>query len=54
MTRKSYPSDVSEEEWHFVAPYLTLIQLLASLHFVVFAIRMLPKAAAVLAAAGSS
>ena len=22
--RKPYPSDVSDEEWHFVAPYLTL------------------------------
>ncbi|NMG16689.1 transposase, partial [Aromatoleum bremense] len=25
MSRKPYPSDVSEEEWHFVAPYLTLM-----------------------------
>lgn len=25
MNRKPYPSDVSEEEWSFVAPYLTLI-----------------------------
>ena len=25
MTRKVYPSDVSEEEWEFVAPYLTLM-----------------------------
>ena len=24
-TRKSYPSDVSEDEWAFVAPYLTLM-----------------------------
>lgn len=24
-TRKSYPSDVSDEEWAFVAPYLTLM-----------------------------
>jgi transposase len=23
-TRKPYPSDVTDEEWHFVAPYLTL------------------------------
>ena len=23
--RKPYPSDVSDEEWAFVAPYLTLI-----------------------------
>ena len=25
MTRKSYPSDVSDEEWAFVLPYLTLM-----------------------------
>lgn len=25
MTRKPYPSDVSDEEWAFVAPYLTLL-----------------------------
>ena len=25
-TRKAYPSDVSEEEWAFVAPYLTLMR----------------------------
>ena len=25
MNRKSYPSDVSDEEWIFVAPYLTLM-----------------------------
>jgi len=25
MTRKSYPTDVSDEEWAFVAPYLTLM-----------------------------
>lgn len=25
MTRKPYPSDVSDEEWSFVAPYLTLM-----------------------------
>ena len=25
QTRKAYPSDVSDEEWAFVAPYLTLI-----------------------------
>ena len=25
MTRKPYPSDVSDEEWNFVAPYLALI-----------------------------
>ena len=27
MTRKPYPSDISEEEWHFVAPYLTLMDV---------------------------
>lgn len=25
MNRKAYPSDVSDEEWSFVAPYLTLM-----------------------------
>jgi transposase len=25
MRRKPYPSDISDEEWNFVAPYLTLI-----------------------------
>src|SRR5690242_2675506 len=25
MARKPYPSDVSDDEWAFVAPYLTLI-----------------------------
>jgi transposase len=25
-TRKSYPSDVRDEEWHFVLPYLTLMR----------------------------
>lgn len=25
--RKPYPSDVSDEEWEFVAPYLTLLAL---------------------------
>ena len=25
--RKPYPSDVTEEEWQFVAPYLTLLPL---------------------------
>ena len=25
MNRKSYPSDVTDEEWSFVAPYLTLM-----------------------------
>jgi transposase len=26
MTRKNYPSDVSDDEWAFVAPYLTLMR----------------------------
>ena len=26
MERKAYPSDVSDEEWAFVAPYLTLMR----------------------------
>lgn len=26
MSRKAYPSDVSDEEWAFVAPYLTLMK----------------------------
>jgi len=27
MTHKSYPSDVTDDEWHFVMPYLTLMSL---------------------------
>ena len=27
MPRKPYPSDVSDEEWSFVAPYLSLIDV---------------------------
>ena len=30
MTRKPYPSDVSDEKWNFVAPYLALIDEQAS------------------------
>ena len=26
MNRKPYPSDVTDEEWAFVAPYLTLMR----------------------------
>ncbi len=26
-SRKPYPTDVSDEEWEFVAPYLTLMRL---------------------------
>ena len=26
LTRKSYPSDVTDEEWSFCAPYLTLMK----------------------------
>ena len=25
MKRKAYPSDVSDEEWEFIAPYLALV-----------------------------
>jgi len=49
MNRKTYPSDVSDEEWAFVAPYLTLmkedapqrehsLRQVFKLHFVAFAI----------------
>ena len=27
MTRKTYPSDVTDEEWQLVLPYLTLVPL---------------------------
>ena len=30
MPRKNYPSDVSDEEWAFVAPYLTLMREVAA------------------------
>ena len=26
MNRKAYPTDVSDEEWAFIAPYLTLMR----------------------------
>jgi transposase len=26
MTRRGYPSDLSDDEWAFVAPYLTLMR----------------------------
>jgi len=26
MTRKAYPSDICDDEWAFVAPYLTLMR----------------------------
>ena len=26
MNRKAYPSDVTDEEWQFVVPYLTLMR----------------------------
>lgn len=29
VDRKGYPSDVSEEEWSFAAPYLTLMNVMA-------------------------
>jgi transposase len=51
MSRKSYPSDVSEEEWHFVAPYLTLMNEAApqrhhSLREVFNALRWIARAGA--------
>lgn len=27
MRKKGYPSDVSDEEWEYVAPYLTLMKV---------------------------
>lgn len=49
MNRKPYASDVSEEEWHFVAPYLTLMNQAApqrhhSLRDVFNALRWLARA----------
>jgi hypothetical protein len=50
VRRKPYRSDVSDEEWAFVAPYLTLCredaaqQTLAGLHYVPFACLLLSKA----------
>ena len=51
MTRKPYPSDVSEDEWDFVAPYLALIDEQApqrhySLREVFNALRWLARAGA--------
>jgi transposase len=51
VTRKPYPSDISDEEWHFVAPYLTLIDEAApqrrySLREVFNALRWLARAGA--------
>jgi len=51
MTRKPYPSDVSDEEWNFVAPYLALIDEQApqrrhSLRQVFNALRWLARAGA--------
>ncbi len=51
MNRKPYPSDVSDEEWNFVAPYLCLIDEQApqrryGLHEVFNALRWLARAGA--------
>ena len=51
MTRKPYPSDVNDEEWNFVAPYLALIDEQApqrrhSLREVFNALRWLARAGA--------
>ena len=49
MSRKVYPTDVSDEEWDFVAPYLTLIredavQCVHALRDVFDAVRWMVKA----------
>ena len=51
MSRKSYPTDVSDEEWSFAAPYLTLMQEAApqrqhSLRDVFDALRWIARAGA--------
>jgi transposase len=51
MNRKAYPSDVSDDEWAFVAPSLTLIteeapQRVHSLHEVCDGLRWLVRAGA--------
>jgi transposase len=51
MDRKSYPSDISDDEWAFVAPYLTLMteeapQRLYSLREVFNGVRWLVRAGA--------
>ena len=51
MTRKPYPTDVSEEEWSFAAPYLALMTEAApqrqhSLREVFNALRWLVRAGA--------
>ena len=51
MTKKPYPSDVSDEKWNFVAPYLALIdehasQRRHSLREVFNALRWLARAGA--------
>jgi len=51
MSRKPYPSDVSDEEWAFVAPYLTLMtedapQRVYSLREVFNSLRWLVRAGA--------
>jgi transposase len=52
MNRTPYPSDVSDDEWAFVAPYLTLMaedapQLEHSLREVVHGLRWMVRAGAV-------
>jgi transposase len=51
MERKAYPTDVSDEEWAFVAPYLTLMtedapQRDHSLHEVLKGLRWIVRAGA--------
>jgi hypothetical protein len=50
LERKAYPSDVTDDEWVSVSPYLTLMteyarlpDTLAGLHCLVFAILLLKR-----------
>jgi transposase len=61
-TRKPYPSDVTDEEWAFVAPYLALVRedapqrrhglraIFDGLHFLAFACLLLHRLVSLLAA----
>ncbi len=48
MERRAYPSDVSDDEWAFVAPYLTLMTE-KGLHFLAFVVIMLARVAELMA-----
>jgi hypothetical protein len=63
MERQAYPSDGSDDEWSFVAPYLTLMtrfrrlarayerlpETLAGLHLLAYTVLMLHRFALVMA-----